>query len=100
MGYKDNYCAEHGLHYDSMDGCPECDRIVESILPSPDSEGGDYALVGRSALVTVGNISVYIARTDEGVSVDLYPHGQEMADSLAGTWATFAEAEAEIDDAG
>ena len=45
-----------------------------------------------SAWVGVDNISVYIRRNDEGVTVDLYPKGDEMAGSLAGTSLTFAEA--------
>tara|TARA_B100000131_G_C17574164_1_gene392266 strand:- start:188 stop:379 length:192 start_codon:yes stop_codon:yes gene_type:complete len=52
----------------------------------------DYELVSDSAWITVGNISVYIKKTDEGVSVDLFPLGEEMAESPAGTWLTFAEA--------
>jgi hypothetical protein len=48
-----------------------------------------------SIWITVNNISVYIKRNDEGVSVDLYPLGLEMNDALASTWLTFAEAEPE-----
>lgn len=47
----------------------------------------------RSAWVQVDNITVYVRRDDEGVSVDLYPVGQEDAESLAGAWLTFGEAE-------
>jgi hypothetical protein len=50
-----------------------------------------------SCWVTVGNISVYIRRNDEGVSVDLYPRGDEDSESLSGCWATFAEAEPDIE---
>lgn len=46
-----------------------------------------------AAWVQVDNISVYVRRNDEGVSVDLYPVGHEDAESLAGTWLTFGEAE-------
>ncbi len=55
----------------------------------------DYILrEGHSSVwVTVDNISVYVRRTDEGVAVDLYPVGEEMEDSLCGTWALFSEAE-------
>jgi hypothetical protein len=55
----------------------------------------DYVLKDDhgSCWVTVGNISVYIRRNDEGVSVDLYPLGDEDAESIASCWATFAEAE-------
>lgn len=60
----------------------------------------EFTLVSEHDLVwiTVGNISVYLRRTDEGVAIDLYPVGQEMHDSLAGTWALFSEAENSIED--
>ena len=61
------------------------------LTPSETSE--DYKLEEGSAWITVGNISVYIRKSDEGVSVDLFPLGDEMTESLAGTWLTFAEAE-------
>jgi len=58
-----------------------------------DGKGGrDYILTGESAWVTVGAISVYIKKTDEGVVVDLYPTGDEMNDSIASTYAFFDEA--------
>lgn len=47
----------------------------------------------RSAWVTAGNISVYICKNDEGVSVDLFPTGQESCGSEAGTWWTYQEAQ-------
>lgn len=60
-----------------------------------------------SVYVTVENISVYIKKDDEGVSVDLFPLGQEMAESLGSTYAFYAEArqpctscDSETDDAG
>ena len=46
----------------------------------------------KSCWITVNNISVYVRRTDEGVAVDLYPVQGETQESIAGTWATFAEA--------
>lgn len=57
--------------------------------------GSDYILrkAHKSVWITVGNISVHVVRTDEGVSVDLYPVGEEMEDPICGTWALFAEAE-------
>lgn len=60
----------------------------------------EFTLVSEHDLVwiTVGNISVYLRRTNEGVAIDLYPVGQEMHDSLAGTWALFSEAENSIED--
>lgn len=51
-----------------------------------------------SVWITVDNVSVYVRRNDEGVSVDLYPKGDEMSDSLAGTFITFEEAILEPED--
>tara|TARA_Y100000310_G_scaffold269246_1_gene282336 strand:- start:7338 stop:7601 length:264 start_codon:yes stop_codon:yes gene_type:complete len=48
--------------------------------------------------ITVGNISVYIKRTDEGVVVDLFPLGQETGTSMATTYAFFQEAEISIEE--
>ena len=61
------------------------------------NEETDYTLSPPhgSCWITVDTVSVYIRRTDEGVSVDLFPKGREMNDSLAGAWATFAEADLE-----
>ena len=42
--------------------------------------------------VTVGKLSIYIKRNDEGVSVDIYPVGGETEESLASTYAYFSEA--------
>jgi hypothetical protein len=66
------------------DGVPQSDYILK--------EGE------RSCWIQVNNIAVHIARTDEGVSVDLYPAGSEMNDSLAGTWLLFQEAVLEEDE--
>lgn len=52
----------------------------------------------KSCWITVGNISVYVVRGDEGVAIDLYPLGQEMYDPIVGTWALFSEAEEQIED--
>jgi len=51
-----------------------------------------------SCWIAVGNISVYIRRDHKTVAVDLYPLGQEMYDSLGGTWASFSESEEAIED--
>jgi len=53
----------------------------------------DPVLEEGSAWITVGNISVYIRKNESGVAVDLYSAGDEMGESLAGTWLTYAEAE-------
>ena len=57
-------------------------------------ESTDYELNEdyTSCWVTVGNISVYILRTGDGVSVDLLPHGEEDKPPIASTYATFADA--------
>jgi len=57
----------------------------------------DPELKEGSCWITVGNISVYIKKGDDGVSVDLYPLGDEMASSLASTWLTYAEADTASD---
>ena len=54
----------------------------------------DYELNDNysSCWVTVGNISVYVLRTSNGVSVDLLPLGKEDKLPIASTYATFADA--------
>lgn len=47
----------------------------------------------NSVWITINNVSVYIKRESEGVSVDLFPLNDEMSDSLAGCWITFTQAE-------
>ena len=42
--------------------------------------------------VGVKNFSVYIKKTDEGVSVDIYARGAEDCDALAGCYAFDADA--------
>jgi len=64
------------------------------LTPNPQSYG-EFELKEGSAWVTVGNISVFIRKNESGVAVDLFPLGDEMAESLAGTWLTYAEAEPE-----
>ena len=65
-------------------------------------EYSDFTLKteARSCWITVDNISVYIVRTDEGVSVDLFPKGREGDESIAGTWALHQEAATEEELAG
>ena len=45
--------------------------------------------------ITVDNISIYLRRHDDNVSVDFYPLGREDSDSLAGTYLSFDEARIE-----
>lgn len=62
-----------------------------------DGDEGDWTLdnTARSVWITVDNISVYIVRNDDGVSVDLFAKGRENDGSLAGTWALAQEAATE-----
>ena len=46
----------------------------------------------KSCWITVNNISVYILRTGDDVSVDLLPLGKEDKPPIASTYATFADA--------
>ena len=74
-------------------------KNTRALKPSDESES-DYELKEdhQSCWITVDNISVYVRRCDEGVSVSLYPHFLENNDSLTETSATFADAEAEINE--
>lgn len=60
----------------------------------------DYYLKDNadSVWITVGDISVYVVRTDEGVVVDLYPLDNENAESLGGAYAFFSEVADEEED--
>lgn len=62
-------------------------------------EYGDFVLrdEAQSIWITIGNISVYVRRTDEGVAVDLYPKGYEMEDSIVGTWCLDSEGKERIE---
>lgn len=68
------------------------DRSGEALLKRSDT---DYILNPRTAQsvwITVGNASVYVRQTDEGVVVDLYGLGQEAnTESVGSTYAHFAE---------
>ena len=70
---------------------------MKEVLSLDTNEGLDYTLHpdAHSVWITVDNISVYIVRTDEGVSVDLFPKGREGDESIAGTWALNQEAATE-----
>ena len=67
--------------------------MSEQALKQTETET-DYELNEEytSCWVTVGNISVYILRTSDGVSVDLLPLGKEDKLPIASTYATFAAA--------
>lgn len=53
---------------------------------------------GSSVWLGIENISVYVRRGDEGVSVDLFARDCEDQDSLVGTWLPYDEAQAERDE--
>jgi len=57
----------------------------------------DYRLSdgANSAWITVGTLSVYIYKTDEGVSVDIYPRYEGDGEALASCWALFADGNTE-----
>lgn len=58
----------------------------------------DYTLDGNSVWLTVKGFSVYVQKTDEGISVDIYPLDNEAArESLASCYAF--DSELESDDA-
>lgn len=60
--------------------------------------GGDFALMEKtdgpsSVWITVKNLSVNVSRKDEGVSITVYPVGDEMdGESITETWALYTEA--------
>ena len=69
----------------TVDKLTELEHEDFEISLEPDSE--------RSIWITVGNISVYVRRTEEGAVVDMYTNGDECNDEahLAGCYAFFNE---------
>ena len=63
-------------------------------LRQTEEEDTDYKLNEdyNSCWITVGNISVYVLRAADGVSVELFPCYQEAGSPIAATFATFADA--------
>ena len=59
-----------------------------------DSEGNDYVMldVEKTAWITAGNISIYIRKSFEGVSVELYPHKGETGESFSSCHMTYDDA--------
>ena len=58
-------------------------------------ENNDYVLRGNSAWIDVENLTVYLVKTDEGISIDVFPkrNGEtEIDDPIVSTWALFNEA--------
>jgi hypothetical protein len=64
--------------------------LLPDVCNDPDT---DYVLVGNSCWIAVKNLSVYIRKCDDGVSIAVYPRGSEMNDSIAETWALYTEGE-------
>ena len=59
---------------------------------TPELMHDDYEMNDRKFVwIGIGSIRVYIKRTDEGVSVDLYPRGKEDESSVVSCWETFSE---------
>lgn len=71
------------------------ERIFNRLGPLAVTKGGDYILDEGSCWIQVGNLSVYVKNEAEGVAVDIYPLNDENSDSLAATYAFYADAEAE-----
>ena len=70
------------------------EREVSALTPSGFT-GREFVMGSGSCWITIGSISVYIINTGEGVAVELLPTGDEMAESLGETWATFPDKEQE-----
>ena len=73
--------------------------LLEGVPPhksvsTPKLIDGDYE-VDTSVWLTVGNISVRVYKTDEGVVCDMWPLNSEDGEPLATTYAFFHEAEPE-----
>lgn len=72
------------------------DRLPDATIPvlSADYDEPDccdYTLNQGSCWVTVGDVSIYILRTDLGVGVDVCPRGREAGETLAALYAPFPE---------
>ena len=72
---------------------------MSALVPtSDDVDNTDYLLKDSypSCWITIGNISVYIRRVEEGVCTELYSLGCEDDDPISEAWVTFKEAQQEI----
>jgi hypothetical protein len=87
-----------------MNGSNASGSEAAALRPVLSQDGLEHEFVladdAEDAWVRIGSISVHLKRTCEGVVVDLYPYEAEDADAIAGTWATFDEAGAEVDAVG
>lgn len=70
-------------------------RLVDNSKEASEAilQPGEYVLAeGHEAVwVTVDNLSAHLRRTDEGLSMSIYPLGQKDSESLAETFAFFNE---------
>jgi len=57
----------------------------------------EAVLEDDSCWITVGNMSVYIQKGSLGVTVSLFPLGDEFREPLASTWLSFVDAMREED---
>lgn len=63
------------------------------VFEGEDEDSNDYRLEGSSAWISVNELSVYVHRTSEGVTVDIYPRKSKADDpALASCDAAFANA--------
>src|SRR5690606_26788229 len=68
------------------------------LKPRSSNEYDFMADRGEAVWITVENLSVYVKREDEGVVADIFIAGKEDEESLAGSWATYAEGMPDDDD--
>jgi hypothetical protein len=60
---------------------------------STELKDGDYTLADGNAWLTVGNVSIRISATDQGVVCDMYRRGDEMSDAIASCYVFNTECE-------
>jgi hypothetical protein len=83
--------ASLGNETEQVEGCGSLIRSDKGYeLPSGQTE----------AWIKIGNLSVYVCRTDVGVSASIYPAGKEDGDYLGETYANFTDGDVVGDDPG
>jgi hypothetical protein len=66
-------------------------EVGSLVFEGVDEESNDYRLEGRNAWISVDELSVYVHRTPEGVTVGIYRRNNEAdAPALASCEAAFA----------
>lgn len=104
--------STHKMIFNALDYDHALEQLIESYADSPyrlisvvggnelatktlfqRGEAGYHLcpIVGSSCWVTVGSASVYLKQESEGVVIDVYPVDGEMEESVASTYALFAE---------